>query len=467
MENKNNNTEVQATIKWGTVYGYGFFGQACRSAYLSFQAYYLLYFLTDGLGLNTYVAATIYTITQWIKVITMVGAGVLIDGVPLKGGKFRPWMKYMSIVLFFAFGLMWFNFGFNQVVSIIVFLVLFTLDMLSYNTIWVATRGLMGPMSKNSADSGRLAQGQQVSSSIIGIVNGMFYVAVVKYCTEHFNQGYSISGFLFAGIILVCMIPFLKITKPYDTISGTGSSQKAQKVSFLQMIKSMRGPMIPYFICHTLSSAREGFFYALLTYYTTYVLNNQMVMGYASTVQAIGGLIGALAMPWVKRKLGMKKATIFGLVFSGLLYSLIAFFGNTAVGYLSIRFVLSMITGATGAFGIVQANDIADWEEMHGEVPARGFIQSLAGTTVRAGGVLGSMISSFGFAALGYQTGTVPTEAVLNGMVRLLAFGPMIVSVIAGLSFIFYNVDEKALDEWKIAKYQKEQESKEAEAQAE
>ncbi len=442
MENKTNNTEVQATIKWGTVYGYGFFGQACRSAYLSFQAYYLLFFLTDGLGLNTYVAATIYTVTQWIKVVTMVGAGVLIDGVPLKGGKFRPWMKYMSFVLLFAFGFMWFDFGLPQAASIIIFLILFTLDMLSYNTIWVSTRGIMGLMSKNSADSGRLAQGTQVSSSIVGLVNGMFYVAVVAYCTEHFKQGYSVAGFLFAGIIFICMIPFLKITKPYDTVSGTGSSQKAEKVSFIQMLKSMRGPMIPYFICHTLSSAREGFFYALLTYYTTYVLNNKMVMGYAATAQSLGGLIGALAIPWVKKTFGMKKSTIYSLILSGLLYSLIAVFGNTALGYISIRFVLALITGCTSAFGIIQANDIADWEEMRGEVPARGFIQSLAGTTVRAGGVLGSMISSFGFAALGYQTGTVPTETVLNGMVKLLAFGPMVVSVIAGLSFILYNVDE-------------------------
>ena len=447
--------DLTPTLKWGTVYAYGACGLGSWSPYLVFQAYYLMFFLTEVLGLNTYVAATIYTVTQWIKVVTMMGAGVAIDSIPLKGGKYRPWMRWMAILLFVAFVPMWANFGLGQVASIVVFIILFTISMFAYNTMWVANRGMIGPMAKNSLDASMIAQGQQVASSAIGIVNGVFYVWVINLCVAHFpvKFAYSVAAAVFTGIILLTMIPLQAITKKYDLPpeekAQKSDAPKAKKVGFIDMLKTMSGPMIPYFFSQSISIARDGFFYALLTYFTTYVLNNPMVMGYANTLQSVGGLIGAMFITTVEKTFGRKWGYIYGLFAQAVLFVLIAYFGGTAAGFLIIRTVIAVVTGATGAFAAVQANDIADWQIMHGKADARAFIQSLSGTTVRVGGVLGSMISSFGLAALGYQAGTVPSETVLKGMINLLAWGPSAVCLIAAVIFMFYKIDDKALNEWR------------------
>jgi Na+/melibiose symporter-like transporter len=249
------------------------------------------------------------------------------------------------------------------------------------------------------------------------------------------------------------MIPLQAITKKYDLPpeekGQKSDAPKAKKVGFIDMLKTMSGPMIPYFFSQSIAIARDGFFYALLTYFTTYVLNNPMVMGYANTLQSVGGLIGAMFITTVEKTFGRKWGYIYGLFAQAVLFVLIAYFGGTAAGFLIIRTVIAVVTGATGAFAAVQANDIADWQIMHGKADARAFIQSLSGTTVRVGGVLGSMISSFGLAALGYQTGTVPSETVLKGMINLLAWGPSAVCVIAAVIFMFYKIDDKALNEWR------------------
>jgi Na+/melibiose symporter-like transporter len=76
----------------------------------------------------------------------------------------------------------------------------------------------------------------------------------------------------------------------------------------------------------------------------------------------------------------------------------------------------------------------------------------MIGTSTRLGSLISSSIASFGLAALGYVKGTEPTEKMLKGITALMAIGPATVCLLCCVFMLFYKVNEKELNEYRIRK---------------
>ncbi|MEL7649509.1 MAG: MFS transporter [Sedimentibacter sp.] len=455
--------KLKPTLNNGTIIGYGMSTQFVNTFYLMLVAYFLMYFLTNVLGVSTLLAATIYTITQWAKVVMMIFAGVIVDAVSLKSGKYRPWMLIGSSVLLISLPLMYTNFGLNQNAASAVFVVFYIIHIIAYSLLWTAQRSIVGPMSKNSADVISLTTAAQFGTSLGSVLYGLAGTAILGFFAKN-GQEYALTAIVYCLLILGGNIYMYLTTKDYDvseTDSKNSKFKKTERVGFIEMFKSLKGPMIPYFIAMVFGSAQSGFFFALLAYYTKYVLNNPAALGMSLTLGGIFSVAGTFAVRPLCNKIGQKKTYIISTFLSAILYVLIAYLGNTTVPFLILRTAVSFMGVFSGALLPAFANDIADYNEMNGEKPARGFIQSIAGTTVKFGSMISTAVASFGLAAIGFSAKTVPTAEVLSGMTRLMAIGPAVVCLIACVIFLFYKVDENELDKFR------EDKAKKAEAAAE
>ena len=438
------------TLSFGELFGYGAGGMFTYTFYNMLQAYFMLYFLTEVLGLSTVLAATIYSVTQWVKVITMILAGTIIDATMLKLGKYRSWILIGTVGVTIFATIMFLNLGLPTSAAIAVFLVAYVLQSLSYNLIWTASRALMGPMSKTSADAVGLASAAQTGTAVSGILYGLINTAIVAFWAKATGQGYGMTMLTYGLLMCVGCVAVLHVSKKYDRPETAAAGQKKEKIGFGTMLKSLRGPMIPYFLAMVCGCMQQGFFFALFAYFTQYVLQNPGAMGTAITTYNILQVISALIAPLMIKQLKNKKvAYIVFTACSGLMYLLLRIFGSTVVPFIIIYALVGFFGSPTGILLPAFANDLSDYQEMKGQKSARAFTQAIAGTSIRIGSVLSTMIASFGLAAIGYQTGTTPTPEILTGITNLMVVGPVIVCALACICIVSYHVDEKELDEFR------------------
>lgn len=444
---------VQSTLKFTSLLAYGGGGMFSYSFMNSFLAYNTLFFLTDIAGFSSVTAASMYSIIQFFKIVTMTISGVVIDSTNLKWGKFRSWIAIGAALVLLSCGTMFLKMGFLPgPVYAVLFVALYVTCNFGYNLMWSGSRSLVGPMSRNSADSIRLTSAAQVSSTVAGTIYGLISTSLFVFFKTHTSAPYAAAGYFYSLIVLAGCFVMMRLSKPYDKPDAVTVTRKKEKVSLLEMLKSLKGQGLIFFIAITCGNIQTGFFGALLVYYTTYVLKNPTALGLAVTVSSIGGFLGGVMAPWLCQKIGKKGAYFAAHAGNAILYFCMYLFGNTAVSFLAIRFLIGFCGSFAGASLPALGNDLADYNEMRGVSRARAFVQSMIGASIRIGSLISTSVASFGLAALGYVAGTTPTPKVLNGITFLMAIGPASVCALCCILILFYKVNEKELDVYRAAK---------------
>ena len=433
---------------------YGLGSSFTNTFVLMLVAYYLMYFMTDVLGINTYVAAALNTAISWIKILTMIAAGVIIDGIVLKWGKYRSWCMLGAIGVLVALPLMYTNFGLSQGMTIVIFMAMYVVQMLAYNTMWVAQRSLVGVMSRTSQDGIALNSISSIAGSIGGILYGVIGSRIIAMFSG--DSTYAYTALIYGVFLVVGNLVLFIISRPYEKAASPAQASekpKQQKIGIVTMLKSLRGPMIPYFISMTIANAQSGFFTTLLAYFSASVLGDPLLLTTAISFGSIGGLFGAWFVRPICKRMSSKKAFIMYLLVNCVLYVLIAFWGKTATAFLAIYTAIGFMNSFIGVLLPTFANDIADYSAMNGNASARAFVQAMGGTSIRIGSMISTAIASFGVAMIGYSAGMQMTESLTNSLTNLLAFGPAAFCLVAAVFFLFYRIDETALNQYRKEKF--------------
>ncbi len=445
------------TLPFKEVFGYGFGGMFMYGFQLCVTGYFLMYFMTDVAGFPTVLAATLYSAIQWIKMATMLFSGAIIDAVNFKSGKYRTWTLVAGIGLGIFFPLSFVYFDMSTTAYSVLFIIIYTIHTIFYNVGWTAMRALMGKMSRNGADLISLNVAAQVGGTASSVLYG--YIGPVILAIPLWvgtKQAYAGASAVYGALIIAGAFLIYSMSKKYDggASQAAANAPKQERIGFIQMLKSLRGPMIPFFFSYSFGAAQQGFFSTLLVYYTTYVLNDANAAAVALSITSLAALVGSFLVPAVCRKFNKKVVYLGVQGICAVLYICLALFGRTSFGFIAIRALIAFISTAGAILQSAICNDIGDHIEMQGEPAPRAFLQGLAGATNRVGMVISSMISSFGLAAIGYVAGITFDAAMTSKLVGLIAIGPAIVCAIAFVIMLFYKVDEKKIAEYNKAKYQ-------------
>ena len=448
------NETQKSTLSFGQLLGYGAFGMGFLTFTASWVAYMVMPFLTNIAGFSTQAAAGIYSLSNIIKVLATIAGGAIIDSINWKKGKFRTWVLVGGIMLV-VFSVMFYKFNLPEGTYVIVFTILFFMNQFSYQCAWVGQRSLAIKFAKNNQDNVMLTTAAQLGTMGAGVIFGMIYVPLYTGPLGKNGTDFFPPTLLYSLVAFVGCVGLFLMAKNYDLPAESNpTAPKAQKVGILDMLKSLKGMGLVYFVAGTLGNIQSGFFSTLLFYFTTYVLKNPTIAGYAVTANSIGGFLGALSTPWVVKKTSNKWAYQWSHFISAALYLCIWLFGRTPVVFLVIRALLGAIGSWAGVTLPALANDLADYNEMKGVSSAKGFVQSLMGLTIRLALVISGAISSFGLAATGFDAATAAasgiTEKTANSIMMLLGVAPAVVCVLCGLTFYLWKVNDKELNEFRM-----------------
>lgn len=450
--------ENKLTISPATLSLYGLGGMFPAGFVLVITGYYFMYFMTDLLGLPTAMAATVYSGIQWWKLLSMIASGMIIDGIPLKSGRYKGWSLIAGFVQAIVFPLAFLDLGLPPVAAAIWVFVFEALLNLAYNVAWTALRTLPAKMAKTSQDINWL----NVMSNVAGTVPSLLWgtlsgtLLAIPLWAGTSNQ--------YAGVCAICSVFFAlagvimyRMASPYDTPADSlynatpVTGKKKNDAGIMAIIKGLRGPMIPYFISGVLNSAQAGFFQTLLTYYTAYVLGNPALAASIVTLQSIIGLVGSFVVPSMTKHVTKKGSMVVAQAFNAVSYVVLAVFGTNAVVFVVVRCLMSAVGCIPNVTSYGIPLDIGDYFEMKGETSQRAILTSIGGTTVRLGFAASTTISSFALAAIGYQAGAEFTAEMGHSITMLMAVGPAIFAALSAILMqFFYKVDERAIDAYRL-----------------
>ena len=446
----------KSTLKFGTILTYGLGGMFPLGFVLCVAGYYLNIFMTDIVGFSATVAAVLYTAIQIIKMVTMAMSGAIVDKFDIKAGKYRTWILISGIALGVSFPLCFLYLNIPTQTYMIVFVLFYVLQSLAYNVSWTAQHAVIAPMSKNSADVvllNTVSQFAGLFTSVVYMIIGN--VLLNKLPTAGTKQMYFGPSAVYGVIIILGSILLYSLCGKYEKNAASDVVKEKKKgMSLGEMLKSFKGPAIPFFCSFTFAAATTGFFNALLAHFATYVLENPNVVNLSLGVTSIAGVLGAILTPMIAKASSRKNVHIVCQIISCIAYVVLALFGKNQVLFIVMRAVATFVGMPSTILMTTMANDIGDQMEMNGEVPPRAFLQSLAGTANRAGLVISAALGSSVLIAIGYSAGVVFTDAMKTALTTYIAALPAGCCALAAIIMLFYKVDEKKIAQWKDQKNQ-------------
>ncbi len=421
-------------------------GDFCFTFFIMFIGYYLMYFLTDVIRFDTVKAASIYSIVQVFETLGIIVGGIVIDRVHLKGGKYRPWMLGAAIFCAVMLNVLFNKYDVSIKQYTLLFPFLYFLCYWGYNFMWVGFRALPGLMAGEDKDVVDLAIASQAGAVTAALIYSVIGVKLL-YGFGSIEKGYNMSSLVFGAVIIVCMTVVFFMAKPYDN-DLTRNEKKREKVSLIDSLKAITGPMVPYFLANVLRSSVSVAIPALMVYYFSYVLNDPSGMtkylSFTSIIQiAAVLLLKPLTMKFDKTHI-YKGTAWFSIIVLVAAY----FFGTDPTAFIVLMALnnLSIVisVGMNNAF----ITDIADYNEYVRGNHSRGFTISISGTANTVASLFGGIIGSFSLVLIGYDSSLqVQSAGLANGLRLIVTLGTALMIFISYIPFLFYKLDNKAMEE--------------------
>ena len=425
-------------------YGYGM-GEFGFTFFLMFIAYHLMYFMTDVMKMPADIAAITYTTIQWFEGITMVLAGVVIDRVNIRWGRYRPWMLGGAVVCAVCTCAFFFDPKLSTNGNVLYFSVFYFLAYSGYNLMWVSFRSIVGPLSMTAKDNVSLTTSSAQMGSLAGLLFS-FFGASVLYCNSDLKTGYLVCAGL-CGILMVGgMLISTSVCKPYDNSRTQLAHSSRERLTLRQILKSLNRPMAILFLAIAFRESISTLLPSLLVYYFTYVMHDAGLLSVYMLVVSFSTLFGQFIAEQAARRFGKQRMYVVSCLVSVVAISSINFVGTNVTAFMVLVCIDSVARIFSGTMIPAFMNEIADYNAYSQGLHTRSFVISLGGTALRVASIIGGALASFGLSALGYQPGMEATQAFCTNLTRLMTFSSAACIGIAAIVFLFYPLKPAVMD---------------------
>lgn len=282
-------------------YGYGM-GEFGFTFFNFFVAYYLMFYLTDVLLLPISVAAVLYSAIQWVEGILMLVAGIVIDRSSSRAGKYRPWVRWGSVICALFTVLFYSNFHLGTTASVVLFTVFYILCYVGYNIMWVAYRTLLDPMSDTPADTIKNSTAASQMGSLAGVIFSVVGPGIL-HGFPTMQMGYTVSALIYGFIMITCANIVCAFARKKD-VGGEAAMQAAP--SLRELFRSFNGQFLILFLSITFVGSTNTILPSLLVYYCDRVIGDPAWLTSYMLVITFTGLFGYFIAPHLSIKFGKK-----------------------------------------------------------------------------------------------------------------------------------------------------------------
>ena len=404
-------------LKWYNKIGYGS-GDIAGNVVYAFLTFFVMIYLTDTIGLNPGIVATLMAAAKIFDGVSDVIFGSLIDKTHTRMGKARPWMLFpyfgcgACLFAIFAIPTSW-----GQTAQYAYFFVVYVmLNAGFYTANNIAYSALTALVTRNENERVQLGS----LRFVFAFTTSTIIQAVTAGLVEHF--GNDAAAWKTVALIYV-VVGILS-----NTISVLSLKELPEDES--EMRDEPAAPAEKYTLREAAGLLVKNKFYLLILgvylltqlytaftgvgiYYMTYVLKDADLMGRFASALNIPMIIGLLLVPTIVAKLGgMYKINYSGYALATVARILVivaAYMGSIPMMLVFTAIASLGMCPLQGDLNAVIAS-ASDYTYLTTGKRIDGTMYSCTSLGVKIGGGLGTAISGWLLAAAGFIEGGVPTQ---------------------------------------------------------
>ncbi|MDR2125285.1 MAG: MFS transporter [Prevotellaceae bacterium] len=414
---------------------------------------YLLIFYTNVYGLNPAIAAAMFLGVRIIDAIWDPIVGALIDMHSTRFGKYRGWLLIMALPLTVLMIACFIVPDFGETGKIIYACVTYVLLSIIYTTVNVPYGALNAALTRDQHEITILTTTRMwlVNVAQVAITYGFPTIVIALSGTmksPDARGGWLITSIIFGLVGLVALLFSFAGTKERVIISKEAQSRVKFSDLFTEVIHNRPLRIISFMFITAFAimaiSNSAG------TYFVTYNLGSENLVGAFMVISAVPALIILPFMPALRRKLGKK-----GLLYLSLAISFVGFAGlfiipsNNVTFIFIFQFIRSIGFGVVGAFIWSLIPEAITYGEWQSGKRISGIANALIGFFFKFGLALGGFVPGIVLSLTGFNADiSVQGDTALFGIKLLLAALPAILVVVLALIVWRYNLTDEELIEY-------------------
>lgn len=431
-----------------TKLGFGI-GDLGGNLFFTIMGFYLLYYLTDVVGLLPALAGTALMIGKVWDAITDPITGYISDRTRTRWGRRRPYMFVGAITSFFCMGLMFMPVELSSQMKQFVYVTFLYCTLNTAYTLVNIPYAALLPELTEDYNQRTILTGYRMSFAVIGTFVGAAFVMPIIGLFDSVSMGWTMMGTFMGAVMLFSTLATIAAIKEP---AYTGTSELGGFVStFTEVIKEkvFLSALLPWTFFITGTSMVQG----ALVYYFAYIFGNEGLFQLALVALLTFSLLCIPLWVLISNRIGKKACYMIGMAIVSvavLLFSLLGpklgpTFGVIIMGFAGV----GLSTHYVMPHSILP--DIVEYDAVTKKKGRReGVFSSLWTFSSKLGQALALALNGWILALFGYQTDQISEVAKIG---IILICGPLpILWYIAGLWILRTYPIDRAYYEQLMAK---------------
>lgn len=444
-------------IKLREKVGYGF-GDMASSMFWKLFGSYLMIFYTDVFGLPAAVVGTMFLVTRiWDSAFDPI-VGAIADRTHSRWGKFRPYLLYLSVP-FAVIGILTFMTpDLSNMGKVVYAYITYSLMMMVYSAINVPYASLLGVMSAEPKDRNILSTYRMTFAYIGSFIALLLFMPMVNYFSQGYDEQY---GWVMSVVVIAIMCALLFYgcfawTK--ERVKPIKQQQSSLKDDLTDLLNNrpwwiLLGAGVAALVFNSIRDGATVYYFKYFVieedYATASFLGISFVMsGLYLAVGQAANIIGVILAAPVSNRIG-KKATYMGAMIIATVFSILFYWlekDDIAMIFV-FQILISVCAGSIFPLLWSMYADCADYSELKTGNRATGLIFSSSSMSQKFGWAIGSAITGWLLAYLGFQANVIQSEETIRGIRLFLSFLPAIGTVLSVIFISMYPLSEKKMEE--------------------
>ena len=449
-------------------------GNAMNTMGFQVPTLFLSMFMTDYLGISPVAMANGMLIARFVDFGVSIIAGMIIEKVHMKHGKYLSWIRLLTATLFFGNIIQMLDttgFVKNATARLVIVMIFYMMFHCSMNFNATSRAAILPKICGADMEMRKKFTARQTQlGALVSIFGSAIIVPLVNFMGKMTGQesiGYFIGATIFSALFVVFNIWFIKMATPYDPPEDAAAAAR-RTPTVGQMVESLvtNPQMLILFGCFTIFTMGNQLYAGVTTYFFR-VTGNFDRYSIALTARAVTAFVASMVAPPLARKLGKKAALVTGwaiVAITGLLIKFTAF-TNGQANILLMTIYMCLWQGALYlymGFMAVCYLDCGEYGYFKSGIDNRTMATTVMNWPTKIGFMLGGsmvgwMIAWAGYDAAGGTAGAQGSFASMDKFMTTMGLVPAILAAIAAvLLFLFYKLDDKTAAEYARANVERE-----------
>jgi len=451
-------------------------GNAMNTMGFQVPTLFLSMFMTDYLGISPVAMANGMFIARLVDFAVSIVAGMIIEKVHMKHGKYLSWIRLLTGTLFFGNIIQMLDtsaFVSNTTARLVIVMIFYMMFHCSMNFNATSRAAILPKICGADMELRKKFTARQTQlGALVTIFGSAIIVPLVNFmgkATGKESIGYFIGALIFSGLFVVFNTWFIKQASPYDPPEDAATAaRKAPTVG--QMVSSLvtNPQMLILFGCFMVFTMGNQLYTGVTTYFFR-VTGNFSRYSFALTARAVCAFVASMVAPPLARKLGKKAALVTGwsiVAIAGLIIKFGCY--NAATGEANIVLMTVCMCLFQAAlylymgFMAVLYLDCGEYGYYKSGVDNRTMAVTVMNWPTKIGFMFGGSIVGYMLAWAGYDAagGVNGAQGAFADMGKFMTTMGLVPAILAGVAavcfFLFYKLDDKTAAEYAKANVERE-----------